>query len=173
MLLEEVRWSPSFVKEDFHLLQKIARHLELSDRVRNLCFNFPLSSLPCCMTPSTSQCWCLACLYACWLFICVPVFSSQSTGISLPGPGSDIQDLDHPVLSHKREHGVALVELKIRKSNLILILHNYFCGMMLQLMPHADSAQTLLHLKVLSAIWSIDKNINDSGWLFLFRQCIS
>lgn len=68
-LLEEVRCSPSFVEEDFRLLWKIARHLELSERVRDLSFNFPLSSLPCCTTPSTSQCWCLACLYACCLFV--------------------------------------------------------------------------------------------------------
>lgn len=54
-LLEEVRRSPSFVEEDFLLLWKIARHLELSERVRDLSFNFPLSSLPCCTTPSTSQ----------------------------------------------------------------------------------------------------------------------
>lgn len=72
MLLEEVRGSPSFVEEDFRLLRKIARHLELSERVRDLSFNFPLSSLPCCMTPSTSQCWCLACLYACCLFVYLP-----------------------------------------------------------------------------------------------------
>lgn len=68
-LLEEVRRSPSFVVEDFRLQWKIARHLELSERVRDLSFNFPLSSPPCCMTPSTSQCWCLACLYACCLFV--------------------------------------------------------------------------------------------------------
>lgn len=72
MLLEEVRGSPSFVEGDFRLLRKIARHLELSERVRDLSFNFPLSSLPCCMTPSTSQCWCLACLYACCLFVYLP-----------------------------------------------------------------------------------------------------
>lgn len=56
-LLEEVRRSPSFVEEDFFRLSwKIARHLELSERVRDLSFNFPLSSRPCCTTPSTSQC---------------------------------------------------------------------------------------------------------------------
>lgn len=54
-LLEEVRSSPSFVEEDFRLLWKIARHLELSERVRDLSFNFPLSSPPCCTTLSTSQ----------------------------------------------------------------------------------------------------------------------
>lgn len=68
-LFEEVKHSPSFVEEDFRLLWKIARHLELSERVKDLSFNFPLSSLPCCTTSSTSQCWCLACLYACCLFV--------------------------------------------------------------------------------------------------------
>lgn len=78
--LEEVRHSPSFVEEDFRLLWKIARHLELSERVRDLSFNFPLSSPPCCTTPSTSQCWCLACLYACCLFVYL-FFPSQSNRI--------------------------------------------------------------------------------------------
>lgn len=81
-LLEEVRRSPSFVEEDFRLLWKIARHLELSERVRDLSFNFPLSSLPCCTTSSTSQCWCLACLYACCLFVYL-FFPLNQTGIFL------------------------------------------------------------------------------------------
>lgn len=86
-LLEEVRRSPSFVEEDFRLLWKIARHLELSERVRDLSFNFPLSSLPCCTTPSTSQCWCLACLsmHAVYLCTCFS-FSIKQDWILLTRP---------------------------------------------------------------------------------------
>lgn len=91
-LLEEVRRSPSFVEEDFRLLWKIARHLELSERVRDLSFNFPLSSLPCCTTPSTSQCWCLACLYAYCLFVYL-FFPLRRDGIFLPGLGPCLLDI--------------------------------------------------------------------------------
>lgn len=92
-LLEEVRHSPSFVEEDFRLLWKIARHLELSERVRDLSFNFPLSSLACCTTPSTSQCWCLACLYACCLFVYLFFFSIKQNGVFSLELGPCLQDI--------------------------------------------------------------------------------
>lgn len=127
MLLEEVRCSPSFVEEDFRLLWKIARHLELSERVRDLSFNLPLSSLPCCMTPSTSQCWCLARLYACCLFVYLlflPIDRNflGRTRLRLPRFGS----------SHTKPRALTWCcrsWIEIRRSDFILILHNYFCGM--------------------------------------------
>lgn len=111
-LLEEVRRSPSFVEEDFRLLWKIARHLELSERVRDLSFNFPLSSLPCCTTPSTSQCGCLACLYACCLFVYL-FFPSQSNGMEFFSTelGSCLQDIldQFSCLSQLYEHNMLLL----------------------------------------------------------------
>lgn len=85
-------------------------------------------------------------LSVCMLFICVPAFSPPNRK---EFPCQDLaqasKDLDPPTQA-LTWCSSGWIEIR---SNLILFLHNYFM--------------------VLYAIWSIDKNLKDSGWLFVLH----
>lgn len=145
-LLEEVRRSPSFVEEDFRLLWKIARHLELSERVRDLSFNFPLSSLPCCTTPSTSQRWCLACLsmHAVYLCTCFS-FSIKQDWILLTRPRhhpfpKDICIIFPAILSSMSMIHYCWIQIKMTNFGSFQLFFFFLLDLMMRLTLHTFAA---------------------------------